>query len=334
MARLIVSLCFVFSLFAHEEQPIHSYLDSIELGQAIAYKNMTIFPLVVKKMSNQSYTTLDQALKKGWLKIREIGSGEVNSVEMKNTSAHMVFIMTGEIISGAKQDRMLGEDLLLPAHSGWVRAPVYCVEHGRWTHVSPEFKSEELLAPNALRKTAKITERQSDVWDEIASRQDRLGIASETRTVRASYADDKVQAEINEYVQQFERIPVLSHSTVGVIVTTGDRIICCDIFANNTLLTKLWKKLVKSYAMDALDGDKATVTKDMVMAFLASLENARYISTGTPGLGSLMKIESNGGKGSALVHTSVVHMDFFPLDGLHDDSGLRLDIRRDNRMDD
>ena len=331
MTRLIVSLCFVFSLFAHEEQPIHSYLDSIELGQAIAYKNLKIFPLVVKKMSSQSYTTLDQAMKKGWLNIREIGSGDVNSVEIKNTSAHMVFIMTGEIISGAKQDRMLSEDLLLPPRSGWVRAPVYCVEHGRWTHVTPEFKSEELLVPNALRKKAKITESQSDVWDEIASCQDRLGIVSETRTVRANYADERIQKRIDEYVQQFERIPVLSHNTVGVIVTTGDRIICCDIFANNTLLAKLWKKLVRSYAMDALDGDKATVTNDMVMAFLSSLENARYISTGTPGLGSLMKIESNWGKGSALVHTSVVHMDFFPLGGLHDDGGLRLDIRRDMR---
>ncbi|KPK67328.1 hypothetical protein AMJ87_13505 [candidate division WOR_3 bacterium SM23_60] len=259
MTRLIVSLCFVFSLFAHEEQPIHSYLDSIELGQAIAYKNLKIFPLVVKKMSSQSYTTLDQAMKKGWLNIREIGSGDVNSVEIKNTSAHMVFIM------------------LLPPRSGWVRAPVYCVEHGRWTHVTPEFKSEELLVPNALRKKAKITESQSDVWDEIASCQDRLGIVSETRTVRANYADERIQKRIDEYVQQFERIPVLSHNTVGVIVTTGDRIICCDIFANNTLLAKLWKKLVRSYAMDALDGDKATVTNDMVMAFLSSLENARYI---------------------------------------------------------
>jgi hypothetical protein len=310
---------------------MHSRLDSIELGQAVTYKNLTIFPLMIKRMPGQNYVTLDQAMKKGWLNIREIGSGEVNAVEVRNTSAHMIFIMTGEIISGAKQDRMLSEDVLLPPHSGWVRAPVYCVEHGRWIGETPEFKSGELLVPNALRKKAKITESQSDVWDEIASGQDRLGIASTTRTVRANYADENMQKKIDEYVQQFERIPVLSHNTVGVVVTTGNRIICCDIFANNTLLAKLWHKLVKSYTMDAIDGDRATVTRERVTAFLRSLENAQYISTGTPGLGSLLKIESNWGKGAALIHGSVVHMDFFPTYESYDDDGMRLDIRRDSR---
>lgn len=331
MAKCIVSLCIAFSLLAHEKKPIHSYLNALELGQAIAYENLMIFPLVVKKMSKQDYTTLDEAMKRGWLHIREIGSGEVNAVQIKNTSAHTIFIMTGEIISGAKQDRMLSEDLLLPPRSGWIRAPVYCVEHGRWAHTSPAFKSEELLVPNALRKKAKITESQSYVWDEIASCQDKLGIASETRTVRATYADDRVQKRIDKYVQQFEAVPLLSRNTVGVIVTTGDQIICCDLFANNALLAKLWPKLAQSYAMDALDSETSTVTKDMVMAFLASLKSAQYISTGTPGLGSLMRIESDWGKGSVLMHTSIVHMDFFPWGGLNDDGGMRLDIRRDSR---
>jgi hypothetical protein len=331
MARFIAFLCIVSSTLADDEHPIHSCLNALELGQAIEYQHLKIFSLVTKKMPQQSYMTLDQAMKMGWLNIREIGSGEVNAVEVRNTGAHMVFILTGEIISGAKQDRMLSEDLLLPPHSGWIRAPVYCVEHGRWTRAPAEFTSDALLVPNALRKRASITESQSAVWDEIASCQDRLGIASETRTVRANYVDDRIQKKVDDYVQQFERIPRLSHNTVGVVVTTGDRIICCDIFANNTLLTKLWPKLVKSYAMDAIDSDRATVPEDVVVAFLRSLKNARYISTGTAGLGLLMKIESHGGKGSVLIHTSVVHMDFFPFDGPYDDEGMRLDIRRNSR---
>lgn len=334
MIRLITALCLAVCLYVDDNEPIHHCLNSLELGTAVEYQNLKIFPLYAKRaLSVQNYYTLDEAMDKGWLTIREIGSGDVNSVEIKNNSEHMVFIMTGEIISGAKQDRMLSEDLLLPRKSGWVRASVYCVEHGRWTHVSPEFASEKLLAPNAVRKRAKITESQTDVWDEIAAGQQRLGVASATQTVRANYEDKKVQAEIDQYVREFERVPTLSHKAIGVVVISGNRIICCDIFANNTLFSKLWKKLLKSYAMDALGGDKVTIRNDAIKDFLESLKNAQYVSAGTPGAGRLMNIESDFGKGAALVYkTAVVHMDFFPFNGaLNDDAGMRLDIRRDSR---
>jgi hypothetical protein len=244
--------------------------------------------------------------------------------------------MTGEMLRGAKQDRMLKEDVLIPPNSGWIRVPVYCVEHGRWTQVTPEFKSEGLLVPNAVREKAKMSESQSDVWDEIAMSQDRLGIASGTGTVRANYEDESVKKDVVEYTNKFEKIPKLSKSTIGVVVVTGNRIICFDMFANNGLLSKLWNKLIRSYAMDAITGEKCVVYRDDIEEFIEALKDTKHVSTGTPGLGSLLRLESDFGKGSALVYKSaVVHMDFFPQDDYIDiDSGLRLDIRRDERLDD
>jgi len=107
------------------------------------------------------------------------------------------------------------------------------------------------------------------------------------------------------------------------------------MFANNGLFNKLWKKLIKSYAMDAISGEKGIIEKDDIENFIEALEQANYVSTGTPGLGKLVKIESDFGKGSALIYKSaVVHMDFFPQDGIIDDGGLRLDIRRNQRLED
>jgi hypothetical protein len=319
-----------------EEDAIKNYLDKVKIGKAIEYKNLRIFPIIAKKiLSTQGYVTLDQASDKGWLKIKEVGSGQVNFVEIKNNGKKPVFAMTGEMISGAKQDRMLNQDVLLPANSGWIRVPVYCVEHGRWTQVTPEFKSEKLLVPNAVRKKAKITESQSEVWDEIAAGQDRLGIASGTGTVIANYKDKDVKEKVDEYAKKFEKVPSVSKSCIGVVVTTGNRIICFDMFANNGLFNKLWKKLIKSYAMDAISGEKGIIEKDDIENFIEALEQANYVSTGTPGLGKLVKIESDFGKGSALIYKSaVVHMDFFPQDGIIDDGGLRLDIRRNQRLED
>jgi hypothetical protein len=319
-----------------QEDVVVNYLNKIKVGNAFEYKNLKIYPVhAVKTLSTQSYVTLDEATDKGWIKIKEVGSGQVNFVTVKNTGKKMVFLLTGEVISGAKQDRMLSADVLLPAHSSWTQVPVYCVEHGRWTQVSPEFKSEMMIVPNAVRQKAKISESQSEVWDEIASSQDRLGIASGTGTVTANYADEDVKKEVSEYEKEFEKFPEVSPTTIGVVVTTGDRVICFDLFANAGLLKKYWKKLIRSYAMDALHGDRGILDKDDIERFLEALEEAHYTSTNTSGIGSLLKIESDFGKGSALVYGSaVVHMDFFPTEGFIDDPELQLDIRRDLRLED
>ncbi len=337
MKRLSLIGC-LLALIAYSrgaEDAITDYLDNVKVGEAIEYRNLRIFPLIATKtLSTQNYLTLDEAMDNGWLKIREVSSGQVNVVEIKNKAKKMVFIMTGEIISGAKQDRMLKEDILLPPNSDWTRAPVYCVEHGRWTHVSPEFKSEKLLIPNAIRHKAKITENQSDVWDEIALSQERMNISSKTGTIRANYEDKKIQKEIDEYVKKL--VPALSKSTIGVVVTTGNRIICLDMFAHNKLLRSLWRKLIKSYAMDAVVGEKGIVNKNTIEDFLETFEGVHCISIGTPGLGTLTKIESDVGKGSALIYKSaVVHLDFFPHEDILDnDSELRIDFRRNQRLDD
>ena len=141
---------------AHEPKSIKSSLKKLVIGKPITYKNLTIFPLTQGFTPKTRYTTLDEAMGKDWLTIREIGSGDVNFVELRNTGNKTVLILTGEMISGAKQDRMLKDDVLIPANSKWVRVPVYCVEHGRWAAVSPAFKSSGLVVPNALRQCARI----------------------------------------------------------------------------------------------------------------------------------------------------------------------------------
>ena len=339
MKRLL-TLCILMTIFGFtkgEDNVIDNYLGKLTVGDAIEYKNLKIFPLELKSaISTRNFTTLDEATDKGWIKIRESGDGEVNFVEVRNNGGDMIFLMTGEMITGAKQDRMLKQDVLVPAHSEWIRVPVFCVEHGRWVSVSPEFKSGNLVVPNAIRSEAKVSESQSDVWAGIARSQDELGVASGSGTVRANYEDEEVCAKIAEYEKHFESMPKISKTTVGVVVTTGNRVICFDLFANNQLIGKIWKKLVKSYAMDAIRGEISSVDHGDIEGFIETLENGRMTSTGTAGLGRLFDITTDHGKGTALVYeTAVVHMDYFPTDGsiIDDDSDLRLDFRRDQRLD-
>ena len=86
--------------------------------------------------------------------------------------------------------------------------------------------------------------------------------------------------------------------------------------------------------MDALSGSRSSLDKEDIHEFLEIVESAHYISSGTHGSGNLFTIESNTGKGSALVYeNAVVHMDFFPREGIikSHDTDLDLDFRRQRR---
>ncbi|MEO0161307.1 MAG: DUF6569 family protein [candidate division WOR-3 bacterium] len=334
---ILISIIPMIMLFAQKsDSAMKDYLDRLKIGKPIEYKNLKIYPLEMTMITGtKGFVTLDEATDKGWIKIREIGLGNVNQVEIKNYGDEPVFILTGEMITGAKQDRMIKEDILLPPNSGWIKIEVYCVEHGRWVEVSKEFKSSGLVVPNIVRQRAKLSESQGEVWAEIARTQDRLGVVSGTGTVRANYEDKKVQQTIEDYVEGFEKIPKLSDSTIGVVVTTGDKIICLDLFASNDLLHKLWKKLIKSYAMDAIGNAKSRITKEKIERFIDLISAVRLVSKSNPGLGDLFSLESEHGKGAALVYKNlIVHMDFFPAINRDQDSDLKLDFRRQQRNTD
>ena len=151
----------------------------------------------------------------------------------------------------------------------------------------------------------------------------------------ANYEDENTKEKIDEYTKQLGRFPHLSKQTIGVVVTTGDKIVCFDLFANNNLLSKLWNKLVESYAFDGIYGKRSTVEKKEVEDFIGDIVESQKNAVKTKGLGKTYKLHSDVGKGSALVdEASVVHMDFF----LHepsvdkDPSYMNFRTRRTNRL--
>jgi len=332
--KLAMLSFFLAALCLGEGEEVFDYLDVMKIGAPVSRQNLRIFPIQISRILDRSnYLCLDEGLKRGYLKIKEVGSGSVNEVQVRNTSGYKIFIMTGEVIVGAKQDRMLKEDVLLPSNSGFLSLPVYCTEHGRWTEVSKEFKSDQHVAPGTVRQRAKASESQAEVWDEIAGTQSRLKVAAPTQALRAVYDDKEIQRQSKPYIGHFSNLPRLSGSTIGVVVTVGGRIVCVDLFANHSLLTSLWSKLLKSYALDAIQGDAATVSKQEVEDFIDGLEDADFGRKDTPGLGRLVEISTDDGVGSALLYRGgVIHLDLFPkLGSPKPGSQMNFDFRRQQR---
>ncbi|MGC8833611.1 MAG: ARPP-1 family domain-containing protein, partial [Armatimonadota bacterium] len=112
-------LSFAVLLAARGSQDvIERTINQLRVGRPISYRNLTVFPVTGPEQFDVEFLTLDEALRQGVLEVSEVGSGRVSEVRVENTSNRYVFMMAGEVIVGAKQDRMIADDVLVPPKSG------------------------------------------------------------------------------------------------------------------------------------------------------------------------------------------------------------------------
>jgi hypothetical protein len=294
--------------------PVRELGANLVVAEPRAYRNLRIFPLLAEDQSGKSFLPIDQAIQRGDLEVKEKGSGEVNTVRVRNNGSSFVFGLAGDMIVGAKQDRMLKSDVLIPAHSGWLEIEVYCTEHGRWTAQTEKFGTINRVVPGELRARAAQTESQSEVWAGVAEAKSELGAAVGGTALRGVYDDDKVQDQARSYVRELLPVPEASARTCGVLVAVGDEILCVDIFASHELFSAMWNKLLNSYVLDALRRHSTgELSSSEAQAFVRSLEDAEIEARHTPGKGRLYRVNTRDGSGSALVFDEhVVHLDLFP----------------------
>ena len=111
---------------------------STRIGKPTKFQNLAIFPVFGKGIT-PDYVTLDEALADKSAKVTEVSEGgSVPDLRFVNDSNSSVFMMEGEELIGAKQNRTLNLSILISAKKA-VSIPVSCVERGRWRHTSAEF---------------------------------------------------------------------------------------------------------------------------------------------------------------------------------------------------
>ena len=69
---------------------------------------------------------------------------EVNRLVLINNSDHPLLLLAGEVVTGGKQDRVIGVDRIVSPKSGPIDLSVFCVEPGRWVASSEHFGSHEV----------------------------------------------------------------------------------------------------------------------------------------------------------------------------------------------
>jgi len=305
----------------------------------IRHGNLTVFPVVAAVSHNtQEFLTLDEGLRSGEVLVTESGSvqplmrgrvipvrpdgAQVNRLVLINNSKRPLILLAGEIVTGGKQDRVIGKDRLIPAESDPIDLSVFCVEPGRWTG-SASFGGSgggigngvpappAPMAAPAVRGKAMAEKDQGQVWDEVRKAQagaaSRLS-TSEAVTVEAttSYArvmeNDNVKQKVDSVAAPVEREyrslikQLRDQNAVGVVVAVNGKIIWADMFASTDLLEKYWPKLVRSYAAEAFVSQAKNHETDVktAQAFVETFDGRHETVDSEPGLYRHTEIAGDG----------------------------------------
>jgi hypothetical protein len=311
-------------------------LGDYKVLEPISHGDLTIFPIVSSKAHDTSqFITLDDGIRSGEVVVTEVGNlhssmrrrpyvqhpyggAEVNRLVLVNNSKHPLILLAGEVVTGGKQDRVVGKDRIVPAESDPVDLSVFCVEHGRWTETSTNFgtKGSVMLQPS-VRSKAMADQDQQKVWDEVgkskASMSARVAAAAPPVTggsggnaeyaysVRqldgtSSYAKARDNAAVKQQVESivqpmqksYESVikQLRNQNAVGVVVAVKGRIVWADMFASGALLDKYWPKLLDSYATEAMtaSGSRVEVTIKDAQAFLDNWQARHEVVDSEPGL--------------------------------------------------
>lgn len=266
--------------FSQRAYEVSGFIETLEVGTPVNYQNLTIIPVYTTRISdNTNYTTLDEALSRGWLTISEMGGGSVNEVMLSNHSGKYIYVMGGEILTGCRQDRIVGKDVLIAPRSYNVVVPVYCVEEGRWSAKSDRFYSKNNLGTYRLRAVAQkaTADSQSNIWSSIRDFNSSLSVRSNTQAYQDAYDDRAVRSRVIVYEQKFQYVPNMNRDTVGVVVAVGGEIVSADVFANPQIFRKLWPKILRSSAFSTISSRRGGyVSQRQAADFLRSLRHDNY----------------------------------------------------------
>ncbi len=300
------------------------------LIEPVTYENISIFPVVSSSSQDtSSFLTLEEGLSTGDVVVREQGSeglarsrdgrpvyipqpttgASVNQLVLINRSKRPLLLLAGELVSGGKQDRIIGKDRIVPAGAPPLPLDVFCVEHGRWTGVS-QFAAAKTIVHPSVRESAAVDQAQTKVWDsvrngtnlkaapaapapKISAQSLETAIAGSARTeaYEKIYESRGVAVSIESFVVEVQRR--FAHVTsglkgervVGVVVAYGGEVAWSDIFASGDLFDRYWHKLLRSYAVEALTRPtyREVASRENASEFLHRL-NGRETQETEPGV--------------------------------------------------
>ncbi len=256
-----VAVLFVFAVAASAQSHAQAY----RISAPYTHKNLTIFLIHGKnETSKTNILTLQEAMQRQILKVYE--TSDVNELAVENVSKQFdVFIQSGDIVKGGKQDRVLAVSIIIPARSGRIKIEAFCVESGRWQKRGNEdagqfSSSNDRIVSKELKLAANGERSQQEVWAKVAEAQAKLGrnvggtvtAASSRTSLQLSLENERVAATVDEYVRRLSNLAEGKSDVIGYAFAVNGEMNSADIYVSNALFKKLWPRMLKAAAVEAV----------------------------------------------------------------------------------
>lgn len=248
-----------------ELQKVTTAVGEFEISEPHVFRNLTVFLIHGDdQVTGKTFLTLDEALEQKKVVVHETGNVRELAIENKSAREH-VYVPSGSIVKGGKQDRTIQYDMVLPPKSGAVPLASFCVESGRWSargsEKANEFSSaKDNLATRELKLAAKLKGSQSEVWQNVDKAQAGLsGNVGQTvsagespSSLQLTLEHKKVRQAIQAYTDALEKAVEGQDDVVGYAFAINGEINSADVYGSAELFRKLWPDLLEATAVEAV----------------------------------------------------------------------------------
>lgn len=279
-------------------------------------RNLSVLQIASEPANTFEYISSGKAIKENLITISEVSeSGSVNDLKVTNKSKHYVYFMDGDILAGAKQNRVLNTSVLVEPMTEII-IPVSCVEQGRWRYKSRKFTDTDYSAPSMMRgpKMKQVDDNlkkhkehyasQSKVWDNVSSFLFHSEVHSDTSSLSDIY-DERAEA-FDDFIRGFESFRDSKANGIAIIIE--DKLLSIDIFNRRDICSEYYGKIIKGAAAEAFYMKKKKVKIDRETAVqitdsaLQKMSEGRYSVVKGVGTGNEKRYDEHDFAGYELVY--------------------------------
>ena len=153
----------------------------------------------------------------------------------------------------------------------------------------------------SARRASRVGEAQQLVWDSVAKKNADLKTESNTGSYRTALnlAGGDAQKSVPTFIAALAGSLGTNPHLVGVVAAINGKVVAADIFSDPILFRKLWPKLLRSYASDAvqhtpMDSKGVTaVTATRAKEFLIAATDAKSKIENKSDISSTVRYESS-----------------------------------------
>jgi len=308
---------------------VKNFSSEVQFGKPQKKGSLTIYPIFAPGSRDQQesvskppdYLLLEEVLGFSTFEIGEVNeAGDVNTVIINNMTDHPVLILDGEEITGAKQNRMVNATILVAAGRK-TAVPVSCVEQGRWRYDTDKFQHSDTFGystlrrqkaeqvQNNLRQKQGFAADQGAIWSEIEKCDAALHTDSPTAALGDTYRSRA--SELEDMIKDLDHQP----NQIGIAVYIKNRFTCLDLFNDSETLAKLWTRLLKSYAVEALTarGRSLKEPRPTPASLIKKIGESEYLTYSSVSLGHDLRLTGTDIVGAGLlVDETIIHLSVFP----------------------